>query len=173
MPNEFIQHAQEILTQVLGPELEQIVSLIATEPGTPGSFHIDLPDPASVDLNSSDLASQVVRTSNVYGRIARFGGMARAELKLAEGRYKKKYKMALASPGAKNQQQREALALQAAEDEYTTFITLEAMVELAEAQETAARIASESARKLYDKVAAMNVAQSRQEHGWSSQVGYP
>jgi hypothetical protein len=65
----------------------------------------------------------------------------------------------------KNEAEREANALEAAEEEYTAMITAESIVQLAESMEGAARIASESARKLLDKVQSMQVASYREERG--------
>jgi hypothetical protein len=45
------------------------------------------------------------------------------------------------------------------------MITAESIVKLAESMEGAARIASESARKLLDKVQSMQVASYREEKG--------
>jgi hypothetical protein len=107
----------------------------------------------------------VARTSNVYGRIARFAGMARAQYKLIEGSYKRVYK---ANRVGKNEAEREANALGAAESEYTALVTAESIVNLAESMESAARIASESARKLIDKVQSMQIATAREEKGFYS-----
>jgi hypothetical protein len=60
----------------------------------------------------------------------------------------------------------------AAEKEYIELSTLEAIIELAEAQEIAARIASESARKLLDKVQAIQIASSREEKGHHRESDY-
>lgn len=166
-----IERAEQVLIDVLGPELEQIISLIVSDPGTAGSSFIEMPTSSSVDLTVQDLMSLVARTSNNYGRIARFAGIARAHYKLAEGRYKRKYKTALGA-SAKNAQEREANAMAAAEKEYIELSTLEAIIELAEAQEIAARIASESSRKLLDKVQAIQVANSREEKGWHKESDY-
>ena len=73
---------------------------------------------------------------------------------------------------AKNAQEREANAIAAAEKEFIEVCTLEAIIELAEAQELAARIASESSRKLLDKVQAIQIANSREEKGWHSESDY-
>jgi hypothetical protein len=45
------------------------------------------------------------------------------------------------------------------------MVTAEAMVSLAESMENSARIASESARKLMDKIQSMQVAAYREEKG--------
>ena len=53
----------------------------------------------------------------------------------------------------------------AAEDQYSEMVTAEAIVNLAESMENSARIASESARKLMDKIQSMQVAAYREEKG--------
>ena len=166
-----IEQAEKLLIEILGPELEQIISLIISDPGSAGSSFIEMPTSSTVDLTVDDLMSLVARTSNNYGRIARFSGIARAHLKLAEGRYKRKFKSALGGT-AKNAQEREANAMTTAEKEFIEVSTLEAIIELAEAQEIAARIASESARKLLDKVQAIQIASSREEKGWHQEKDY-
>jgi hypothetical protein len=55
--------------------------------------------------------------------------------------------------------------MEAAEDEYSALITCEAILSLAESMEGAARIASESSRKLMDKVQSMQIASSRENKG--------
>jgi len=166
-----VHQAETLLIEILGPELEQIISLIVADPGSSGSSFIELPTADDIDLTVGSLMSMVARTSNNYGRIARFGGIARAHYKLAEGRYKRKYKAALGG-SAKNAQEREANAIAVAEKEFIEMSTLEAVIELAEAQEVAARIASESARKLLDKVQAIQIASSREEKGWHQESDY-
>jgi hypothetical protein len=49
---------------------------------------------------------------------------------------------------------------------------MEAVVELAESMESSARISSESARKLMDKVQSMQVASFRQEKGHFSEADF-
>lgn len=171
MDNNSINQAEQMLVDILGPELNQIISLIISDPGSAGSSFIEMPTADDIDLTVSDLMSLVAKTSNNYGRIARFSGIARAHYKLAEGRYKRKYKSALGG-AAKNAQEREANAIAAAEKEFIEMSTLEAVIELAEAQENAARIASESARKLLDKVQAVQIAASREEKGWHREGDY-
>ena len=89
--------------------------------------------------------------------------MARANYKLIEGKYKKVYK---SSRVGKNEAEREAAAMEAAEAEYSALVTCEAIVNLAESLESSARIASESARKLMDKVQSMQIASSRESKGY-------
>lgn len=156
------KEAETLLSNMLEPELKGIVDAVSSEPGSSKSFFIQIPDASSVDLHIDDLASLVARTSNTYGRAARFAGMARAECKLAEGRYKRKFKV---SRTGKNEAEREQAGMEAAQDEYLALTVSEAIVELAESMESAARIASESARKLYDKVSTINTAYSRELKG--------
>ena len=55
--------------------------------------------------------------------------------------------------------------MEAAEDEYSALITCEAVLSLAESMESSARIASESSRKLMDKVQSMQIAAFRETKG--------
>lgn len=159
-----IQKMNELLREFIGPQIEEVISVYAT--GKKDSeYFITIPDVDTLDLGLHEMASLVARTSNVYGRVARLAGMARAQYKLIEGSYKKVYK---ANRVGKNEAEREANALEAAESEYTALVTAEAIVNLTESMEIAARIASESSRKLIDKIQSMQVASSREDKGFYS-----
>lgn len=158
----------ELLREFIGPQIEEIVSAY-TSKNDDSLYFITIPDVDTLDLGLHEMASLVARTSNVYGRVARLAGMARAQYKLIEGSYKKVYK---ANRVGKNEAEREANALEAAENEYTALITAEAIVNLAESMEVAARIASESARKLIDKIQSMQVASSREEKGYFNEKDF-
>jgi hypothetical protein len=152
----------ELLISFIGPQIEEIISAYTTDSSN-SLYFVSIPDVDTLDLGIHEMASLVARTSNVYGRVARLAGMARAQYKLIEGSYKKMYK---ANRVGKNEAEREANALEAAESEYTALITAEAIVNLAESMELAARIASESSRKLIDKIQSMQVASVREEKGY-------
>ena len=159
-----LQKMNELLTSFIGPQIEEIISAYTTDSSN-SLYFVSIPDVDTLDLGIHEMASLVARTSNVYGRVARLAGMARAQYKLIEGSYKKVYK---ANRVGKNEAEREANALEAAESEYTALITAEAIVNLAESMELAARIASESSRKLIDKIQSMQVASAREEKGFFS-----
>ena len=161
MNNQTLEKLQQLLSDFLGPQIQEVITSYA-ESGSSNKYFIEIPDEDTIDLGLDNLASLVAKTSNVYGRAARFAGMARANYKLMEGKYKKKYK---SSRIGKNEAEREAAAMEAAEDEYSALITCEAILSLAESMEGAARIASESARKLMDKVQSMQIAVSRESKG--------
>jgi len=158
----------ELLREFIGPQIEEIVSAYTSDSSN-SLYFVSIPDIDTLDLGIHEMASLVARTSNVYGRVARLAGMARAQYKLIEGSYKKVYK---ANRVGKNEAEREANALEAAESEYTALITAEAIVNLAESMELAARIASESARKLIDKIQSMQVASAREEKGYFSEKDF-
>lgn len=156
-----IEKLQELLQDFLGPQLSEVIE--AYSYGDKGSrYFVDIPEANIIDLGIDDIASLVARTSNVYGRAARFAGMARAQYKIMEGNYKKVYK---ANRVGKNEAEREASALNAAEAEYASLVTCDAIVSLAEAIEASARIASESARKIMDKMQSMQIASHRENKG--------
>jgi hypothetical protein len=156
------------LAKFLDPQLKEVVEAIASQNAIE-NYYIDIPDMNYVDLSIYDLASLVARSSNVYGRSARFAGIARAQYKILEGKYKRVYK---ANRIGKNEAEREANAINAAEEEYMALTAVEAIVQLAESMETAARISSESARKLMDKVQSMQVASAREEKGFFSEKDF-
>lgn len=162
MNNQTILKLQELLSEFLGPQIQEVVMAYADK-SSYSSYFIEIPDADTIDLGLDALASLVAKTSNVYGRAARFAGMARANYKLVEGRYKKVYK---SSRVGRNEAEREANAMEAAEEEYAALVTCEAIVNLAESMESAARIASESARKLMDKAQSMQIASARESKGY-------
>ena len=157
-----LQKMNELLRGFIGPQIEEIISAYTSDSSN-SLYFVSIPDVDTLYLGIHEMASLVARTSNVYGRVARLAGMARAQYKLIEGSYKKVYK---ANRVGKNEAEREANALEAAESEYTALITAEAIVNLAESMELAARIASESSRKLIDKIQSMQVASVREEKGY-------
>jgi len=161
MNNQNLEKLQQLLTDFLGPQIQEVITSYAETKAT-GKYFIEIPDEDTIDLGLDVLASLVAKSSNVYGRAARFAGMARANYKIMEGKYKRKYK---SSRVGKNEAEREAAAMEAAEDEYLALITCEAILSLAESMESAARISSESTRKLIDKVQSMQIASSREEKG--------
>lgn len=156
-----IEKLNELLSDFLSPQIKEIIDAYASGEKADDYF-VSIPEVDTVDMTMADLSSLVAKTSNVYGRVTRFAGMARAHYKLSEGKYKKVYK---SNRTGKNEAEREANALEAAEAEYTAMITAESIVQLAESMESAARIASESSRKLLDKMQSMQIAYSREEKG--------
>lgn len=162
MNNQTLEKLQQMLIEFLGPQIQEVITAY-TDQSSSFKYFIEIPDSDTIDLGLDSLASLVAKSSNVYGRAARFAGMARANHKLIEGKYKKVYK---SSRVGKNEAEREAAAMEAAEEEYSALITCEAIVSLAESMESAARIASESARKLMDKVQSMQIASARESKGY-------
>lgn len=161
MNNSSFEKLQEMLEEFLGPQLKEVIDAY-NDSDASYKYFIEIPETDVVDLGIEKIASLVARTSNVYGRAARFSGMARAHYKILEGRYKKIYK---SNRVGRNEAEREAAAMDAAEEEYFALVTCEAIVSLAEAMESSARISSESARKLMDKIQSMQVASFREEKG--------
>lgn len=168
MNKESVNEILSVLSNFLEPQLKEVITSIANGESIK-KYYIDIPDANSVDLSIEDLASLVARSSNVYGRSARFAGIARAQYKILEGQYKRVYK---ANRIGKNESEREANAIAAADSEYMALVAMEAVVELAESMESSARISSESARKLMDKVQSMQVASVRQEKGYFSESDF-
>lgn len=156
------------LAAFLNPQLEELVKTFSSKEETE-KYYVEIPDTNYVDLTISDIASLVARSSNVYGRAARFAGIARAQYKLLEAQYKRIYK---ANRIGKNEAEREAAAAAAADDQYMALSAVEAIVQLAESMELAARISSESARKLMDKMQSMQVAMARGEKGYFSEQDF-
>lgn len=149
------------MSEFLGPQLQEVLDAYGQKDNFDRYF-VEIPESDIVDLGVEHVASLVARTSNVYGRAARFAGIARAQYKILDGRYRKIYKT---NRVGRNDAEREASALAAAENEYSALVTCEAIVNLAESIEVSARIASESARKLLDKVQSIQIASYREEKG--------
>lgn len=159
---ESIEEAHGLFEKYLGPELTEIIQGGGTEFGPGNPYYIELPQADSIDFTAEELASLVARTSNNYGRVCWLAGKANAGYRLAEGRYKQKFRT---SQVGKNEAERQANAMAAAGDEYRALTIIEATVEMVSKMELAARIASESARKLFTAVENMQIAQSRENKG--------
>ena len=156
-----LEKLQELLEDFLGPQLSEVIEAYGQKENF-SKYFVEIPESDIIDFGIENTASLVARTSNVYGRAARFAGIARAQYKILDGRYRKIYKT---NRVGKNDAEREASALAAAENEYSSLVTCEAIVSLAESIESSARIASESARKLLDKVQSIQIASYREEKG--------
>ena len=155
-PNEVLDQIEKYIK----PQLENLVALFMLPKDHPQSCYVQIPTSADADLTTSELAHLVAKSSNNYALASRLSGAASAVEKRAEGLFKLKYKQNLALP-AKNADEREAKAYQAAGKEYEDYITATSVVELAKSMEAAARIASESARKLLDKAYGSQQGESR------------
>lgn len=158
-----ILELEESLYNILGPELSRITDAIMVEPGSKNPFLVELPTAYTIDLPIEELASLVARTSNSLQVISRLAAMARAEVKIAKGRYERKFKASRAV--GNNDKERDAYAIIACTDEHTALCSAEALAELAEGLEVGARVASESARKILDTAKNMQVAAQRETHG--------
>lgn len=88
--------------------------------------------------------------------------MARAEAKRAKGKYEFKVKR---NRVGNNDAERAASAAEAAEQEHNDWLEAEQIAVIAESVEDAARVASESARKLLDKIEQLGWAAAREAHG--------
>lgn len=152
----------ETISRAVASEIANIASII-TESGTPGNqWIVVIPEPSSMDRAPEELASLVARTSNAYARLARLAGLAKANQKIAQGAYNRKFKQ---SKVGANEAQRQANALSAAKEEHDQMLAAEALYAVAEALENGARVASESARKLYDKYSNMFEGERRSDYG--------
>jgi hypothetical protein len=136
-------------------------------PGEGSSPFLILPSSNDVDLHPEEVARLIAKTANQHARACRLAGLARAQYKICEGRYKQKYKSALSQ--GKNESERQALAAQAAKAEHDRMIFVESIVELCESIETAARISSESARRMLLGADQMVKAESKIERYRSSE----
>ena len=153
---------QDELERILSPQLMRILEAAEKPPGPGNPFFVYIPTANDMDLSAEDLASLVALASNKLADAAYNAGVAKAEMKRAESNYKIKYKTNLTG---KNPSEREANAMAAAQDEFVYLSMIESLCALAEGQQTAAQVASESARKILDKVQMVNIAHSRAQYG--------
>lgn len=157
-----LSEAEARLSSLLGPELSQITDIVSSGPNNSNPYYIELPVAYAADLPLEELSSLVARSSNVYGKAARFAGMARAEAKLARGRFERKYKR---SKVGRNDSEREQNAMTTAADEHLAWTLAEAVAELADSLEASARVASESVRKIYTSAENQQRAANREAKG--------
>lgn len=157
--------AEAGLLRLLGPNMQDLDKILADvqKEVSERRYQIELPDANTIDMPVEELRSLVARSSNAYGRIARFAGIARAEAKIAKGRYDRKRKGY--TPEGKNEAERQANTMQHCEEEHIAMTIADSIADFADSMEHAARVSSESARKMYDKVVAMYVAQGREDKG--------
>ena len=159
-----VEEAEQRLAELLGTELAQVTAAIRKAVDDPDHpFLIKLPEAELIDQTLENLASLVARSSNAYVRAARFAGMAKAESKRARGAYERKYKR-FRGQGS-NEKEREANAMTACVVEHQAMTTAEGIAEIAESFEQGARVASESARKIFDKAQSMVMGQQREAAG--------
>jgi hypothetical protein len=142
------------------PQLDHLVALFMLPRDHPQSCYVMIPTSEDAELSIYELSQLVARTSNNYAVASRLSGAANALEKRAEGLFKLKYKKALAQP-AKNADERESNAYEIASEEYERYIEASSLSELATSMKDAARVASESARKLLDKAYGAGQGESR------------
>lgn len=130
----------------------------------PDSLWVRIPENADIDLSVAELSRLVIVASNTFTEATRFAGMAKAELDRAEALHKQKLKEAYDNEG-KNAELREAIAYRNTEEQHAALMLVRQVADLAQSAELAARVASESARKLLDKAQSIQVGESRAEHG--------
>lgn len=140
-----LQSLSTVLESILDPEIVDLINMIQSKPGNSGSPFISLPD-GREDLSVDNIRRLVATSSNKYSHACRLAGLARAQHKLAKAAYKRKYEASL-GPG-KNAEEREANANLKAQEELDKVTLLETIVELCESIENAARVASESSRRM-------------------------
>ena len=75
MNKESVNEILSVMSNFLEPQLKEVITSIANGESIK-KYYIEIPDANSVDLTVEDLASLVARSSNVYGRAARFAGIA-------------------------------------------------------------------------------------------------
>jgi hypothetical protein len=139
--------SRETILAYLEHQGNELEAFLATETA---SLIVHLPEGHELDSQHvSQLASTVAASSNQYAKLARLAGVARANAKIAKGRYERKIKMG--SSQGKNKEARDSEIFAQAATEHATYTYADALATLIETLLDAARIASESSRKLLDR----------------------
>lgn len=142
--------SEAMLAGLIKQELDALAAMAtASVQGNVSPWSVTIPDIDVVDHPLVELANLVARTSNNYARLARLSGMAKAWSKICEGRFERKFK---SSRTGKNDAERQANGFVAANAEHSDMVAAQALYAIADSLENAARIASESSRKIFDKI---------------------
>lgn len=150
------------LKNILGAEAEEILEILSDPERSPLLLEDAFNPESNIDGTLEDLLSLVARSSNSYVRLARFSGVSKAYHKILKGEYERKYKAARVG---KNDAEREKNAMEQCQEEHLQMTTMEAISELAEKFENAARVASESSRKILDKGHDTYIGEQRKDYG--------
>jgi len=148
------------ISQTLEAEIDTLLKKINATNET-GASLFQLPVAKDVLEDPLQISQQIAMASNAYSESVRIAGMARANFKIAEARYKYKFRTNLGT--GKNAAEREAKAMDAAQQEYDEMVYLSAIVELSESIESSCRIASESARRMLLTVNQLYFAEGRSD----------
>lgn len=153
----------ELLSKSLSNLFTQAMEILAQVNFDSDSLTVELPTGKEMeDMDPTSIAHKVALTSNNYSKAARLSGIVKAELKKAQAVYKDSFKLA---KDGKNEVEREKNAILATRDEARRLYIAEQVSAVAEAVENAARVSSESSRKLLDKIEAVQKADYREQHG--------
>jgi len=156
---ERITKALEALESFLRPEVRHIVKA-ARDGFERDGYAFNIPDPTDVDMSIEEMAAVVAKTSNHYGKMARLSGVVSAALKIADSKYKRAFKVAKVG---RNEDERESNAVKATTLEANDLAIVEAAVDIVKGLESAARVASESSRKIFEKILAQRTAENRED----------
>jgi hypothetical protein len=141
----------------LKPLLAQIVQLMEA---ADNPLLVDIPEDASL-LSEKEIAELIAKTNNAVNKAARLEGAAYAAYKMQEQLFDLTFKKSLDNEG-KNEDQRKALAAQAAEEASESLRIAEGCYRFMASLFHAAEINSQSARKLVDNFATQLHAESRE-----------
>ena len=117
----------------------------------------------TIDLNDAhleDAIQHVQESSEHYYQMSKLAGFARSAHKIAESRYKQKFRNGLLSATGSNKEAREAEAAQAASEEYDLMVFYESAVTLFSSLEQAARVNADSSRKIADLIHSQRITEA-------------
>ena len=142
---------------------DQVVDVLLKTMTDEDPLEIRLPDEDSLNrMSAVEIAQLVAKTSNIYSKASRLAGMAKQEVKRAQHVYNYAYKT---NKVGGNEDERTANALKSSEQEANQLNFAERIYAHVEEVASAARVASESARKILDKIESLQLAEAREDHG--------
>lgn len=162
------QNKLELVNATFAGLFEEVVDILLAINTDEDPLTIRLPDEDTLDIMSAaEIAKLVARASNIYSKAARLSGMAKQEVKRAQHQYNYAYKT---NKHGKNDDQRTANAMEAAKDEAEQLNLAERIYSIAEDVAGAAKLSSESARMLLNKMESIHIAEGRERYGQERQT---
>ena len=162
------QRAVEAIAELLAPEIADVPAAFAKPPATDNPYLVLIPEDL-VDYTLEEIGSIVARTSNAYTRAARADGIAQAILTGAKGKFDRKYKT---HRTGRSDAERDKAAMEACADEHAEYLAAEQIVALTTRWEKQARVASETARKIFGNAGNMATGEQRGSVGQVHEKDY-
>jgi len=128
---------------------------------TSGGTHSYIPPSINIkEAEIDDAAEHVRASSDYYSKISTLTGFARSAQKLAEGRYKQAFRVALLNATGSNKEAREAHAAEATAELHNQLMFFESALMLFTSLEQAARVNADSSRKIADLIHSQRITEA-------------